>query len=285
MENPDDLKRTGGLDAVCFTAGPKGAAFSAGAIHAWLAADREPPLVVAGISTGALSGAAMNKCYRKLESASPETLERERWSWYRKYLDAVTIDQLNFIWKAMPDPVDFFADKAPVTDLSLQGDLGEVEQPAARRHYHLLTKLGIWFARLPVRVKTIASIAVYFVRLKEKYGSAFVSGCLLGWNSVKALDGVWHLLRAPGFFSEKEFGKTGWRPLFGWRIWLGSMAPSILFVVVLSFTWFQMKWSIWLSLAAAVFIPIGAICAIAATYFQSDRRWDLPRFVFQQVSD
>ena len=272
------------MDAVCFTSGPKGAAFSAGAIHAWLAADREPPLVVAGISTGALTSAAMNKCYRELESASADTLERDRWTWYRRYLDAITRDPLSFFWKAMPDPVDFFADKPPVRDLSIPGSLGEVEQPAARRHYHLLTKLGIWFAGLPVRVQTIASIAVHFVRLKEKYGSALVSGYLLAWNGVKAVAGVWwHLLRAPSFFRESEFNRGGSRPLFGWLIWLGSMAPSVLFAVVLYVTWIQMKWPIWWSLVAAVFIPVGVLGAITATYFQSDRRWDLPKFLFQRL--
>src|SRR5215471_408790 len=53
-------------DGVCFTAGITGAPFAAGVIHAYLAADRRPPLVVAGISIGALSAAAMQRAYREL---------------------------------------------------------------------------------------------------------------------------------------------------------------------------------------------------------------------------
>src|SRR5215467_1467653 len=57
-----------GNDAVCFTAGFAGAMFGAGAIHAYLASDRKPPQVVAGISMGALNAAAMQRCYRELQA-------------------------------------------------------------------------------------------------------------------------------------------------------------------------------------------------------------------------
>ena len=59
--------RTGGNDAVCFTAGFAGAMFAAGAIHAYLAADRKPPAIVAGISMGALNAAAFQRCYQELK--------------------------------------------------------------------------------------------------------------------------------------------------------------------------------------------------------------------------
>lgn len=103
---------------MCFTAGPKGAAFGAGVVHAWLASDRLPPLVAAGISTGAVTAAAMRTAFQKLESAEESRLEEARWAWFRRYLDAVTVSPLDFIWKSVPDPVDFFADKPPVQDLS-----------------------------------------------------------------------------------------------------------------------------------------------------------------------
>src|ERR1035438_6972923 len=45
MIPPSAPSRTGGNDAVAFTSGPQGAPFSVGVVHAWLAADRERPLV------------------------------------------------------------------------------------------------------------------------------------------------------------------------------------------------------------------------------------------------
>src|SRR5947209_5821630 len=58
-----------GNDAVCFTPGFPGATFGAGTIHAYLAADRNPPKVVAGISLGTLSAAVMQRCYKDLDEA------------------------------------------------------------------------------------------------------------------------------------------------------------------------------------------------------------------------
>ena len=50
-------------DAVCFSAGITGVAFGAGVIHAYLASDRKPPLIIAGISLGAVTAAAMERSY------------------------------------------------------------------------------------------------------------------------------------------------------------------------------------------------------------------------------
>jgi hypothetical protein len=61
-----DLKQG---DAICFTSGPSGAAFSACVIHAWLAADREAPLIAAGVSMGSVSAVALEFCYRELNKA------------------------------------------------------------------------------------------------------------------------------------------------------------------------------------------------------------------------
>jgi hypothetical protein len=58
-------KDPAGHDSVCFTAGPKAAVIGAGTIHAYLAARRASPRVVAGISLGALNAAAMQRCYRE----------------------------------------------------------------------------------------------------------------------------------------------------------------------------------------------------------------------------
>ena len=44
----------GGKDVLCFTAGTKGTAFAAGVTHAYLAADRKPPVCVTIVSFGAV---------------------------------------------------------------------------------------------------------------------------------------------------------------------------------------------------------------------------------------
>ncbi len=200
-------------EAVCFTAGPSGAAFGAGVIHAWLAADRAQPLVTAGISTGALTASAMQKCYRELAAAAAGEntavdelkLESARWKWFRTYLSTVCNNPLSFLWRSIPDPVDYFADKPPVTDISVKSlpeDL-KAESQKARRHFYLLTKLGTWLAGLPIRVSTVASLVVFYIRIKE--GSGFAPINLIGglWHLIKVVAGLWwHLVRAPRFFRD-----------------------------------------------------------------------------------
>ena len=131
-----------GNDALCFTPGFPGATFSAGAIHAYLAADREPPRVVAGISLGTLSAAVMQRCYKDLQEAkcnfkqakaeatknsannqkakaveqAKAELLRTRWMFFRKYLSAITDRPFDVIWKGIPDPADFFAELPPIKD-------------------------------------------------------------------------------------------------------------------------------------------------------------------------
>jgi len=114
-------KINGGNDAVCFTAGFTGAMFGAGAIHAYLAADREPPAVVAGISAGAINAAAMQRCYQELKSSHSTGDNREvpRWRWFREYLSALTDDPLGVIWRGLPRLTDFSADLPPVQDTSI----------------------------------------------------------------------------------------------------------------------------------------------------------------------
>lgn len=268
IESPDERQRhetgrprPGGKDAVCFTAGLKGAAFAAGVIHAWLASDRQAPVVAAGISTGAISSAAMQRCYRELESDNEDLLERKRWAWFRRYLDAVTNNPLSVIWKAIPDPVDFFSDGPPVQDLSAQQLPFKLpaEETKSRRHYYLLTKFGTWLARVPIRIGTLTSILVYRVRRKERYGNRVLNPVLFVWNILKAVAGLWwHVLRSPKFICERQFG-TGWyRPLFGWPAWIGSLlapTPAGLFLVI--------AWG-WLSIRAAILGMAVATAALAA---------------------
>src|SRR5262249_24894114 len=156
--------------------------------------------------------------------------EAKRWEWFRKYLDTVSNDPLAFVWKAIPDPVDFFADGPPVKDLSAESlpfDLPEQETDA-RRHFYLLTKFGTWLAGIPVRVGTLASFIVYLVRCKERYGNRVLNPILLIWNAIKTGAGLWwHVMRAPRFVVEKSFSdRRVWRPwvrpLFGWPVWIGS---------------------------------------------------------------
>ncbi len=254
--------RTGGRDALCFTAGPKGAFFGIGVIHAWLAADRNPPEAAAGISTGALTATAMHYSYRALENGDPACdLEVRRWTWFRRYLATMSSSPLDVIWKAIPDPVDFFADKPPVKDLSCPAELKE-EEAEARRNYYVLTRLGGWLGGLPLKVSRIATCAVSYVRWKEDYGSVIPLMMRL-WFYVNVTVITLQLLTMlclPYFFSEHTFrvfaptpprrsglGKraraflkrglaTAWswriRPLFGWRVWMGALAATALLIYI-----------------------------------------------------
>jgi hypothetical protein len=174
MIPPSAPSRTGGNDAVAFTSGPQGAPFSAGVVHAWLAADRERPLVATGISMGTVAAAAMRRVYEELEHKDGEDLEVKRWRWYQRYYQAVTDNPIGPLWNAVPDPVDFFAETPPAKDFSVPDSLGQ-ESECARRHYYLLTKCGIWLANLPVRISTIATLIMMYVRRTEGYGIKLVT--------------------------------------------------------------------------------------------------------------
>ena len=88
----DRSQSSGGDDAVCFTTGIRNGFFGAGTIHAYLSADRRHPLVVAGISWGTVTAAAMQRAYRELEENREENreddsqLEAQRWSWFQRFL-------------------------------------------------------------------------------------------------------------------------------------------------------------------------------------------------------
>ena len=272
---------------MCFTAGPKGAAFAAGVIHAWLASDRQAPLVAAGISIGAISSAAIARCYRELENAGKDSLERKRWAWFRRYLDAVANNPLSVIWKAIPDPVDFISDSPPVQDLSARNLPFHLydEETRSRRHYYVLTKFGSWLGRLPVRIGTLTSIAVYRVRRKERYGNRLLNPVLYVWHIIKAVLGVWwHILRSPQFIRERSFGKGWYRPLFGWPVWIGSMAPLLAAVLLAGASGWLPVWVTALAHVAAMFL----LAAVLLTYLiinalpDRTRRWS-PATVFWEM--
>ncbi len=225
-----------GKDAVCFTAGFSGALFGAGTIHAYLAARRTNPQVAAGISMGALSAAAMQRCYQELQSAKAGQEESARWAWFRRYLTALSDQPLSIFWDAIPDQSDFFADFPPILDTSTPENLQAAEKEARRRRY-LLVKLGQWIAGLPVKVKTATSTAVMWVRAKENYpGPRFLRWIMFAFWAVRLTGGIArHVTFAPQFFSyryelEPWKQRIRWwgRPLFGWKIWLLSFIPLLI---------------------------------------------------------
>jgi predicted acylesterase/phospholipase RssA len=231
-------------EAVAFTAGPSGAFFAAGTIHAWLAADRTKPAVAAGISMGALSAAAMQAALLEIErfgygcplrrSRKTRQAEAARWDWFRKYVATLTSEPENVIWDAIPNTSDFFADAnvAPVRDPSIGAGLSDelrdelrAQELEANRRRFLITNLGQWFGALPVTVSRIATTIVRYVRWKENYPFLNKAGRLLAFiDSLSAvvLLAVWHIVKSPRMFKEGMFDGTASmkRPLFGWRIYL-----------------------------------------------------------------
>ena len=238
--------RPGGHDAVCFTAGPPGAYFGAGTVHAYLAADRPAPVVVTGISSGAVSAAALYKAYRELHRErsqpvhpSPGQVESARWTWFRQYLEQITYSPLDFVWDAIPNPTDFYAQTMPVEDDSCPPELkqGETE---ARIQLHRLIRLGLWFAGLRVTVGDLTDLAVRYTRVKERYalwGWQLLAlsyrltrvSLLLAWRTLTNPGWIWH----PPVLQDREV-KYRFRPslLFGPWIWTGAVAWATLTVAL-----------------------------------------------------
>jgi hypothetical protein len=232
-------------DAVCFSAGRTGAPFGAGAIHAYLASDRKPPLVAAGISLGALSAAVMERSYRDMyncfDSGQPRT-EAARWNWYRRYLSFLLDRPYDVVWDAIPNPSDLMADLPPVVDKNLPVDengntikLAEEYEVKARRKLYIFARVGSWLGRVPIRFSSIAWLAVRYVRLREGYPDHLL---LKIWNFVclqtRLLVALWWLLlhlSRPFFVVEWHFKhdekqvNDQWmpfRPLFGW-LWVVAL--------------------------------------------------------------
>ncbi len=246
-------------DAVCFSAGLTGGPFGAGCIHAYLASDRQPPRVAAGISLGALSAAVMERCYRDMhqchELGRPRS-EAARWSWFRRYLSFLLDRPYDVVWDAIPDPSDMVADLPPVREPNLPVNehgktlpLAEELDERRRRKLYIVAKLGSWLARFPVRVSSIAWLAVRYVRLHERYPDTHMARA---WNWVclraNLLITLWRLLlhtSRPFWISEWYFrqddhprrdgseqeaqdqqhkdrqvhGRMWFRPLLGWFPW------------------------------------------------------------------
>ena len=187
----------------------------------------------------------MQHAYREVEKASPDAgdLEVPRWTWFRKYLHTLSDSPLEFLWRAIPDPVDFFADKPPVVDLSCPPALEEAEAES-RRHYYVLTRLGAWLGGLPISVRTIARAAISYVRWNERYG---LWGLMWVVHKITLLVIALRVLARlclPSFVSERTFRVEpakgsrfeerfryhvwSWRvrPLFGWPVWAISLLVS-----------------------------------------------------------
>src|SRR5579872_1196897 len=153
-------------DAVCFSAGLTGVAFGAGVIHAYLASDRKPPLVIAGISLGTVSAAAMERSYYFCAEESRH--ETARWRWFRRYLSFLLDSPYDVLSDGIPNPSDCLADLPPVTDPGIPIDpetgephrVGENLDADTRRRLHILSRLGRWVAHIPLNISCIAWLVV-----------------------------------------------------------------------------------------------------------------------------
>lgn len=254
---PQEVRvETGTDEAVCFTAGPEGSAFGAGVIHAYIAADRKAPRVVAGISTGAITAAAFQRSMIERGPVAKRT-EATRWDWFQRYLTDALDRPLDVIWKAFPDPTDFMSPTPPVRDLSCPPPL-QREECEARYQFWLLTKLGSWMSHLTLSVGEIARLLVLKVRHDEGIPVPFLgrSGLAAIWRvATFAAAGYVIFLRVLGnvvlhplftrtreqfvYQDAQAAGRTpddapdglGIRPLFGWATWLQACVLSIMLAV------------------------------------------------------
>lgn len=275
-------RRTGGDDAVCFTAGYKGSAYGAGVIHAYLASDRRAPRVAAGISTGALAAAAMQRAYKELDDPrhserrrdrrEPQSrevrIETRRWQWFRRYLAVITDSPFDIFWKAVPDPMDFFSDRPPVRDLACPEDL-RPKEARARHAYFLLVLLGRWLARLPLTVRGLSHLGSAHVRYHEGYGgNAFTRWAQYRGRQLRLLSQlVLHFAFQPMWVPEWKFwqdrqhlGLRFWkylpRPLFGW-IWLAGVLLWVLTVLLSGSVLLLVVWGLlWLLSCLPVFSEV-----------------------------
>jgi len=247
-------------DAVCFTAGLHGVSFGAGAIHAYLASDRKPPKIAAGISTGALTAAVMERSYKELSGSRTEAA---RWAWFRRYLSLLLDRPYDVAWHAIPNPSDFVADLPPVAETVLPtlsdgspDPAWELREARARRRQHIVARFGRWCSHLRVTISGAAWIAVRYARHREGY---FPTRIARWWNAValwaRVLRLEWtvliQIIVRPQFFPEWRFRARGkplsrWpvRPLFGWKLWLAT-------VFLGSATIALWAWNLWLSLEEA----------------------------------
>jgi predicted acylesterase/phospholipase RssA len=226
-------------DAVCFTAGLHGVSFGAGTIHAYLASDRTPPKITAGISVGALTAAVMERCYVELRESRTEVA---RWTWLRRYLSFLLDRPYDVAWHAIPNPSDFVADLPPVpeTDLPSRADGSpdpewERREADSRRKLHIIARFGRWCSHLPVTLSSAGWIMVRYSRHEEQNPTVRVAQW---WNALalwaRVLWFEWlvlvQIIVRPQFFPEWQFRVGGkmlsrfpLRPLFGWKLWLATL--------------------------------------------------------------
>jgi predicted acylesterase/phospholipase RssA len=302
-DHPADEKKAAvpkdpeGNDGVCFTAGPKATVIGAGAIHAYLAARRRSPKVVAGISMGALNAAAMQRVYREMqraEGAPPAEREAARWKWFREYLDAMCDQPFDVIWNAIPDQSDFYADMVPIRDAAVPRAFDR-QETVARRHLYLTVKLGRWLAQLPVTVRLFASMLVNYVRMMEKYpplkralsGLGFLAN--VGWLTVLV---TLHACLAPQFLPEHIFRAApdavpkrrrfripgiGWLNLFSLTVSVVVLFP--LLVVLLVYGAPQDVGGIWRVLVkpTLLLVFVSVVLAITKDYRKKMMGWWIAR--------
>lgn len=268
--NPEGCEKG---DCVCFTAGPRGALFSLGVIHAYLAADRPPPVIAAGVSVGALSAAAMHRSYREMREAPPGEKETARWKWFRGYVSFLVQRPLDVIWNSVPDISDLLAKRPPIRETAQPKKRWTPPEQGARLEYYLLVKALQFVSRIDVKLSQLAKMGLHYVRWREyypdrplprlaRYGSL---GLLLAHAVTIAWRLCWTILLHPGFYwpwpyrmhiaaaERRTKGRAkGWRakfllfckqflprPLFGrdW-LWLGWMlAAPMSFLLVAAASW------------------------------------------------
>ena len=222
-------------EGVCFTTGVQGAPFGAGVIHAYLAAGRYAPRIVAGISVGAITSAAFQRAFRECQK-NPGSVDA-RWQWYRRYLRAISEKPFEVIWSGIPDQSDFFAEfipvKDPVPETILDSAMrekfmhGELQ---ARRDLTLFVKLGHWLSRMPLKVGSVADFVIQYVRMKEKYGhSRFrrVLGFLYTLLKILFVP-IFHNAFHPMFIKEASFGQKNKRPVITFLATILMLIPPVL---------------------------------------------------------
>ena len=226
-------------DAVCFTAGLHGVSFGAGTIHAYLASDRTPPKITAGISVGALTAAVMERCYVELRESRTEGA---RWTWFRRYLSFLLDRPYDVAWHAIPNPSDFVADLPPVAETGLPTSPDgspdpewEKREARARRKLHIIARFGRWCSHLPVTLSSAGWIMVRYARHEEQNPIVQVAqwwNALALWTRVLWFEWLVlvQIIVRPQFFPEWQFRAGGkmlshfpLRPLFGWKLWLATL--------------------------------------------------------------
>ncbi len=289
-------------EAVCFTAGASGLPFGAGVIHAWLALNRPPPKVAAGISAGSINAAAFWATWHEpQEGASHESQAVRRRARFRDYLSMLADAPLHVLWNAIPDTGDFFTDAGPVRDPEVPERLRPLETEGLHRR-QLLLELWRWFGYLPVPLRRVARLVQAWIALKElrpstdraaeptepptlgarfsrarsrlvRAGRAMAS--VAAQVSVLIARLAWHVLRQPRWVRAPSAGSGSAprlpRPLLGWPAYLFvACLVLVLPLVACLITSVVMGLPAWCSIGAAVatvlLIVVGLVAGLRAAH-------------------